>query len=153
MSIRRYTWGEFDKAVVKISLDIYKSGFKPKTIIGIQRGGLPLAVSLSHCLSCDLAVIHTKEVHPFDNLDIDWESPILVVDDINDSGITFNEVKNKINNIIYVNTLRDQVRYACLVNNIASSFTGIDYSGEEFNKLENPSWVVFPWEEPFNKSI
>jgi len=151
--MKRYTWLEFDKAVIGLSLDIYKSGFKPNTIIGIQRGGIPLAVSLSHTLNCGLAIVHTKVPDPFAHLEIDWQKPILVVDDINDTGTTFHEIKGHIQDYTWGwSSLHksSEIKYACLINNISSNFQEIDYSAEEINKLEDPSWVIFPWEEPFN---
>jgi len=36
---------------------------------------------------------------------------------------------------------------AVMINNEASDFTDVDYVGLNINKLEEPIWCVFPWEE------
>jgi hypoxanthine phosphoribosyltransferase len=67
----------------------------------------------------------------------------LVIDEINDSGRTLVDFNNSLFEI-----QRDdfEVRYAALVSNTASLFT-VDYFGLEINKLDDPAWMVFPWEE------
>lgn len=86
--------------------------------------------------------------------DIDARKKILVVDDINDTGATINWIKQDwqsscfpkeeyVWNSIWENT----VKFATLVNNESSEYTNVSYSGLTINKLENTSWVVFPWEE------
>jgi len=84
---------------------------------------------------------------------------VLIVDDINDSGATINWIKSD-----WENTIKEQIpddidyvwdtvwnnstKFAVLYNNIASeSNLDPDYSAEEINKIEDPSWIVFPWEE------
>lgn len=47
---RNVTWAEFDDAYSIISSDL--GDFHPDWIIGIVRGGLPLASALSHRLNC-----------------------------------------------------------------------------------------------------
>ncbi len=92
-----------------------------------------------------------------------WDSQarkkILIVDDINDSGATINWIKKdweqtiqeKVReNVDYVwNTVwNDSTKFAVLFNNIASeSEIDVNYAAEEINKIEDPSWIVFPWEE------
>ena len=84
---------------------------------------------------------------------------MLVVDDINDSGATINWIKqdweNTINkkiddNVLYVwNTIwNDTTRFAVLYDNTASAADlKVNYAAEEINKVDDPSWIVFPWEE------
>lgn len=77
---------------------------------------------------------------------------ILIVDDINDSGRTLNWIKQDWasgclpNDPAWANVWGNNVRFATIVNNDASEFTDVDYVGMTINKLEEPSWVVFPWE-------
>jgi xanthine phosphoribosyltransferase len=78
---------------------------------------------------------------------------ILVVDDINDTGATLNWIREDWqssclpNNSRWENVWNNNVRFAVLINNEASDFTNVDYSGLNINKLEEPIWCVFPWEE------
>ena len=91
--------------------------------------------------------------------DVGQRKKVLIVDDINDSGATINWIKKDWENIIS-NKVQDNVDYvwksiwnettkfAVLFNNIASeSEINVDYGAEEINKIEDPSWIVFPWEE------
>ena len=91
--------------------------------------------------------------------DVGQRKKVLIVDDINDSGATINWIKKDWENIIS-NKVQDDVDYvwqsiwnettkfAVLFNNIASeSEINVDYDAEEINKIEDPSWIVFPWEE------
>ena len=73
-----FTWEEFDKSVEIISDKTKKLNFSG--IYGIPRGGLCLAVALSHRLNLELLN------KPKDN--------ILIVDDIYDSGKTLNRYKD-----------------------------------------------------------
>jgi xanthine phosphoribosyltransferase len=78
---------------------------------------------------------------------------ILIVDDINDSGATLNWIKNDWpsgclpNDPAWDTVWGNNVRTAVLINNEASEFTDVDYVGLSINKLEEPIWCVFPWEE------
>ena len=73
-----FTWGEFDKSVDYIANQCKK--LKLSGIYGVPRGGLCLAVALSHKLNIQLI-----------------EKPIkssLIVDDIYETGFTLNNFKN-----------------------------------------------------------
>lgn len=77
---------------------------------------------------------------------------ILVVDDINDTGATLNWIREDWqssclpDNSRWQNVFGNNVRFAVLINNEASEFTDVDYTGLNINKLEEPIWAVFPWE-------
>jgi xanthine phosphoribosyltransferase len=78
---------------------------------------------------------------------------ILIVDDINDSGATLNWIRKDWpsgclpSDPTWDTVWGNNVRTAVLINNEASEFTDIDYVGISINKLEEPIWCVFPWEE------
>lgn len=84
-----------------------------------------------------------------------YRKNILIVDDINDSGRTMHWIKNDWQNScmpshsVWNSVWNYNVRFAVIVNNNSSSFSGIDYAGLDINKLENPVWCVFPWEAWF----
>ena len=48
-----YTWEDVHKCAHKLALEMYKTGFRPDYIVGLNRGGLPLSVVLSHLLDCN----------------------------------------------------------------------------------------------------
>ena len=79
---------------------------------------------------------------------------ILIVDDINDSGATLNWIKQDWQTTCcpdeptWETVWSNNVRVAVLYNNAASeSRLEPDYAAEQINKLDNPQWIVFPWEE------
>jgi xanthine phosphoribosyltransferase len=81
-----------------------------------------------------------------------YRKKILVVDDINDSGATMEWLRQDwqsscLPNHAAWNTIWNRnVRFAVLINNESSNYEHVDYSGRNINKLDNPCWVVFPWE-------
>ena len=75
---RYFTWNEFDKSVEYIANQC--KFWKLSGIYGIPRGGLCLAVALSHKLNVELIE------EPLENS--------LIVDDVFDTGITLNNYKN-----------------------------------------------------------
>ena len=81
----------------------------------------------------------------------DLPENILIVDDINDSGATFEWIQKDWRSSCLPNSpewdkvWHNNVKFAVLVNNLASNQTA-DFSAMEINKAEEPSWVTFPWE-------
>jgi hypoxanthine phosphoribosyltransferase len=151
--------------VSRIGREILLSDWRPHYIVGITRGGLTPAVLLSHYLGVPL---HTLKVTLRDGVEEDcdhncWmaedalghdgeKKNILIVDDINDSGATIAWIKGDWPSSALPQDPRWQqvwshnVRIAALVHNLASS-EPTDYAGMEINKAEDPSWIIFPWEE------
>ena len=76
--IRHFTWNEFDESVNQIA-DKCKN-WKISNIYGIPRGGLCLAVALSHKMNIKISEKPTKYS--------------LIVDDIFETGITLNNYIN-----------------------------------------------------------
>ena len=44
-----------------------------------------------------------------------------------------------------INNNNTKKYFACLINNIGSKFQ-VEFYGRSINKVEKPSWYVFPWE-------
>ena len=133
-------------ALIQIEDKLVHDMFIPDVILGVNRGGLIPGVYLSHRMNRPHEVLdvrlrdHTAESN-FDNLyrAVTLGKKILIIDDINDSGATFDHISD---NCIIDST----IRYAAVINNKPSAFD-VDYYGYEINKRENDQWVVFPWEE------
>lgn len=127
--------------------------------MGLTRGGLSQAVLLSHYLDVPM---HTLKVSLRDH-DMDKESNlwmaadaacgkhILIVDDINDTGATIDWIQQDWTssdlNIEWHKIWNNTVKFAVIVDNLSSK-CGIkmDYTSLTVNKLEDPVWVDFPWE-------
>ncbi len=111
------TWSEFDKSVEQIA---EKCKFLKFTgIYGVPRGGLCLAVALSHKLKIKLINKPIKNS--------------LIVDDIYDSGITLNSLKNIDGAIFFVLISKKEPTWWNAVN-----------------VTEEDKWVIFPWESKEN---
>ena len=83
---------------------------------------------------------------------------ILIVDDINDTGSTFNWIMQdwKFNcfpkDPAWEEVWNNNVKFAVLVDNLASKCeVKMDFAGMEINKAENDVWVDFPWEDWWTK--
>ena len=81
---------------------------------------------------------------------------ILIVDDINDTGATFNWIKEDWPksclpmehdgwNTVWNDEIAN-VRFATLTENLSSNFDGVRYTCHEVNKAEEDIWLVYPWE-------
>jgi hypoxanthine phosphoribosyltransferase len=93
--------------------------------------------------------------------DVGQRKKILIVDDINDSGATINWIKTDWENTIskHVGTTTDidyvwesiwgnTTKFTVLYDNVASlNEIPVSFSAQEINKIDDPSWIVFPWEE------
>jgi hypoxanthine phosphoribosyltransferase len=77
---------------------------------------------------------------------------ILIVDDINDTGATFNWIKQDWQSSCLPdeeswNTVWGKnVRFAVLTENLSSEFDLVKYHVDEVNKAEEDVWLVYPWE-------
>tara|TARA_R110000850_G_scaffold139112_3_gene260233 strand:+ start:21 stop:461 length:441 start_codon:yes stop_codon:yes gene_type:complete len=114
-------------------------------VIGINRGGLIPAVILSHMLGKPHIPITITLRHGWPIIDVsdkakdilnDERNTIAVVDDINDSGATFDNLYNKIN--------IDAKLYDVVLFDRASSQWDVHLSAKT---IHNDDWIVFPWED------
>ena len=78
---------------------------------------------------------------------------ILIVDDINDTGATFNWIKRDWasgclpNDPHWEDIFGNNVRFAVLTDNLASEFDQcVNYCCDTVNKAEEDVWLVYPWE-------
>jgi len=154
----------------RIIRQMKKQNWKPSVVVGITRGGLIPGVLISHKLDipmCSLDVSfrdHTNS--PFFGLTHTWipeeienGHKILVVDDINDTGQTFEWIRTdwrQTVNFIDEDTRKgknwpwNMIKFAALVHNEPSS-APTDFFGMKINKNKDPSWIVFPWEKSKKK--
>lgn len=159
-----YSWQDVEKMCVQIVTQMYKDNWRPDYIVGLTRGGNVPATILSNMLDirCEALKVSFRDSDggPESNC---WMSEdafgyalpqkkILIVDDINDTGATFNWIKQDWQGTCLPdddkwNTVwGNNVRFATLTDNGASSFGEVNYTCHEINKAEEDVWLVYPWE-------
>ncbi len=118
--ISYFTWDEFDKSVEYIANQCKFLEFSG--IYGIPRGGLCLAVALSHKLRVNLIQ------EPLKNS--------LIVDDVYETGITLNTLKN----------IEGAKFFVLFSKNKPTWWNSVHIT-------EKSDWIVFPWENNLNSQI
>lgn len=119
------TWDDFDFAVETLAKKIKDEIKEPIPIYGIPKGGLVLAVALSHALG--------EKEWPVTTLDNN--NNLLVVDDTSDSGDTL-EYYN-----VYT---KDTLWTATIFCNSEKVKHKPDFYVWE---QDDHNWIVFPWEQ------
>ncbi|MAD12042.1 MAG: hypothetical protein CMC04_04905 [Flavobacteriaceae bacterium] len=134
-------------ALSKITKQIYNSNWMPEIILSVNRGGCVPGIYLSHEINIPHKVIDVqlRDSKNKPNLDIleysiNKYDSILIIDDINDTGATFDLIHKNIK------ATNKDIRYAVLVDNTSSNFK-TQFKGTIIDKSKNPIWIVFPWEK------
>jgi xanthine phosphoribosyltransferase len=156
---------ELNGLVNKICRDIVISDWRPDYIVGLSRGGLMPAVMISHYLNVPMRPLQVSLRDGGDCVSdlgmsedafghLENLKNILIVDDINDTGATFNWIMKDWpsgcfpDDPTWGEVWNDNVRFAVVVDNLSSNCdVPMDYVGKEINKAENDVWVDFPWED------
>jgi len=122
------TYSDFSKLIDEVLVHLFKLDTHFDGVYGLPRGGLPLAVHISHHLSMPMVMnlIQFSKEHPGGNL--------LVVDDIIDTGKTFDR-------LIEIAEIQNITFYSLALY----AKPGASYMPDKFIK-ETTSWIVFPWE-------
>ncbi len=175
---------EVQGMVLEILRQMNQDSWRPDYVVGLTRGGLVPANMISQYLNIPMETLKVslrdERSEPESNLwmaedafgylsqelrgesgtvtDPALRKKILIVDDINDSGATFNWIHKDWPSGCMPNETHvwraiwnQSVRFAVLIDNISSeSEVTMNYSARTINKYEDPSWVVFPWEQWWN---
>jgi hypoxanthine phosphoribosyltransferase len=162
-----YNWGDVERAAQSIIMQMYKDEWRPDYIVGLTRGGLPLAVLISHMASIRMETLKVKLRDLDDNEDgcesNCWMAEdafgynkepmnILIVDDINDTGATFDWITRDWpagclpQDPKWDNVFGKNVRFAAMTENLSSNFELVKYHWDEVNKAEEDVWLVYPYE-------
>ena len=117
--VKVISYSYYEKMLIQLVNRIKSKNISCKYIYGIPRGGLPIAVHLSHFLNIPL-VLSLKKSH------------CLIVDDISDTGKTFLQLYNRdITNVFVSLFIRENTKFIPDIY-IESVIT---------------QWVQFPWEK------
>ena len=140
-----YNWTQFDDDCITLAKKI-RGKFRPATIIALARGGLCLGVKISHKLHQPLMIVSAKTYNENkkssstvllnSSYTLPLKSPVLIVDEIADSGKTLNIIKE------HFESLGVDVRTAVILYKKRSIIKPDFYCRE----VENNTWVNFCWE-------
>ena len=161
-----YTWKDIETMCTSIVTQMYKDDWRPDYIVGITRGGNIPATIISNMtgIRCEALKVSLRDDDK-DSESASWmaedafgyleasQKNILLVDDINDTGATFNWIVNDWEQSClptdthWRNGWCENVRFAVLTDNLASDFKfKVHYACHEVNKAEDDIWLVYPWE-------
>ena len=142
-----FTTGQMRNALIQIEDQMVHSNWMPNMILGINRGGCIPGVYLSHRLNIahEVLDIRLRDHTAKPNLSVlekafAFQKKILIIDDINDTGATFQFI------IDNFGKQEERIKFAALIHNKPSKVK-VDFQGYEIDKSKDPAWIVFPWEE------
>ena len=173
-----YSWHDVEVMCTNIVTQMYTDNWRPDYIVGITKGGNVPATILCNMLNIRGEALKVSlrdtDLGPESNLwmaedafgyvpsdeqstyksrwDVSRRKNILIVDDINDTGATFNWIKQDWqggclpNNPNWDTVWGQNVRFAVMTENLSSEFEGVNYHWHEVNKSEEDVWLVYPWE-------
>jgi len=145
----KFTWSDIDSLTNTVAESISKKNIKFDTIVALGRGGLIPGAILSYKLNIknlqNLGINTRQEGGQYVETSI-YQRPtitgnVLVVDDINDSGKTF-EAVNSLIKTEYPDI--GDLMYCSLVNRYNTKFNKNNISGKIINTSD---WLVFPWDK------
>ena len=167
-----YSWQDLEAMCMAIVTDMYTSGYKPDYIVGITRGGNVPATIISNMtgIRCEAIKVSLRDDTSESESNC-WMAEdaygyvanpgatagphhknILIVDDINDTGATFEWIKKDWqagclpDSPAWEDVWRENVRFAVMCEKTHTNFDGVDYVWQEIDTSEKDTWIVFPWE-------
>ena len=173
------TWSDAERLTQQLCRQITLSDWRPDVVVAVTRGGAvpgvlisqyfdvamqPLRVSLRQHAECESNLWLAEQAFGVNRPEetgisgARWDPAlrknILIVDDINDSGATFDWIVKDWQSGCFpqetetwTTVWNRTTRFAVLIDNLSSrAQLKMDYCGKEINKAESDVWIDFPWE-------
>ena len=148
-----YDWKEMRRDVNSLCRQIVLDKFDPDVIVGLSRGGLTPGVMMSHWMKKPFKPLKTA-LRDFpeweDYLPRKTDERVLIVDDICNSGETFEKISDHLKE--RKANLRVDVRFATLWWNNECDFEP-HYYVQECAKDSEQIWINFAWESWWNTPV
>lgn len=177
MKKKYYSWSDIEKMCIMITHQMYADMWRPDYIVGITRGGNVPATIISSMLNIPAETINVSFRDYPSQESVCWmaedafgyghisdgqgnhcdgsvetqRKKILIIDDINESGRTFDWIIQDWQSLCLPNDPAwndiwgQSVRFAVITENLASDFDLVTYYGDTVNKVEEPVWLEYPW--------
>ena len=146
-----YNGEELRRDISSLCRDIVLDKFDPQVIVGLSRGGLVPGVMMSHWFQRPFKPVQAalRDFEEWeDYLPRKTDERVLIIDDICDSGETF----QKISDFIKERGVKVEVRFASLWWNNEVDFEP-HYYVQECAKDSEGIWIHFPWEHWWNAPV
>jgi hypoxanthine phosphoribosyltransferase len=130
-NVVKLIWSDIEILVEKLASDIQQQEKKYQYIMGLPRGGLIPAVMLSHIL--DIKLVDDQYINF-----CSFDKPVLIVDDIMDSGKTLNKIPNSFDKAVLFCKMK-------IEENNRPTYYG--------SQISDNIWLMFPWEKDINDSV
>lgn len=159
-------WDDVEYLTDLMIKSMIESEWTPTVVVGLTRGGLAPATMISHFFNIPMSsldVSFREEWGAFGGPTHTWVPEeianghrILVVDDINDSGKTFEWIRDDWQQTVQFLEKQSEgwpwnaIKFGALIHNEPSK-QGTDFFGRKINKNIDPSWIVFPWESWYTR--
>lgn len=132
MEKQKITYSEYEFLIDDLTDHLLNLDKKFDGVFAPPRGGLPIAVHLSHHLNIERIITTKKDIFNYEN------GNLLFVDDIIDTGDTISSIISIINQVDQItNTV-----YTCSLFFKPHSKFKPNYFVDKTN-----NWIVFPWEK------
>jgi len=145
-TFKNISWDDISNLVGDILLKIKSENIKIDSILGIARGGMIPASIISYQLEnnyLEMLGVRTRDVNNTQFYgDPSLFGNVLVVDDINDSGKTFEEVSKYLEYHFDRGEIKNIYYSACIQRSSSKWKKG--FYGSTYN---SKAWYVFPWDK------
>jgi hypoxanthine phosphoribosyltransferase len=141
------TWDLFGTAVRDLAQQVADSGFVPDIVLGIARGGLPIAGGLAYALGAK--AVGTMNVEFYTGIDATLDEPVLLPPLLDMEAVTGSSV-------LVVDDVADSGKTLALVlhlvaERVATARTAVLYDKPrsvirpDFAWRRTDRWIEFPW--------